>query len=86
MKKNQDYFKKHYLMSYKSINWWEEEIGEHIDFFERLEANTKYYNERIVEENKLSYAFLVGRGGFEQRLLDEIEKELVKYNASKKKK
>ena len=38
-------------MSYKSISWWEDEINEYVEFFERAEKGTKY-SQRIVDHNK----------------------------------
>ena len=72
-------------MSYKSISWWEDEINEYVDFFERIENGQKYSN-RVIEHNKEAYAALVARGNSEARILDEIEIEFQKYNAKKKKK
>ncbi len=72
-------------MSYKSIAWWEDEINEYVDFFERNEKNGKY-SKRIVDKNKEAYGALVGRGNVEAQILDEIEIEFQKYNAKKKKK
>ena len=72
-------------MSYKSIAWWEDEINEYVDFFERNEKNGKY-PKRIVDKNKEAYGALVGRGNVEAQILDEIEIEFQKYNAKKKKK
>mgnify|MGYP001297010685 CR=1 len=86
MKKlNKNYFQQNYLMSYKSIAWWEDEINEYVDFFERNEKNGKY-SKRIVDKNKEAYGALVGRGNVEAQILDEIEIEFQKYNAKKKKK
>ena len=72
-------------MSYKSIAWWEDEINEYVDFFERAEKGQKYSN-RVIDSNKEAYGALVGRGNIEAQILDEIEVEFQKYNAKKKKK
>ena len=86
MKKlNKDYFQETYLMSYKSISWWEDEINEYVEFFERAEKGQKY-SDRVIESNKEAYAALVGRGNVEANILDGIEIEFEKYNAQKKKK
>ena len=82
---NKDYFQKNYLMSYKSISWWEDEINEYVEFFERAEKGTKY-SQRIIDHNKEAYGALVARGNIEARILDGIEIEFEKYNAQKKKK
>lgn len=73
------------MMSYKSISWWEDEINEYVDFFERNENGSKY-SKRVVEKNKEAYGALVGRGNVEAEILDNIEIEFEKYNAQKKKK
>ena len=89
MKKfNKKYFQEKYLLAYKSVNWWEEEVGELVSFFENLD-NKKLkhkYSKRILEHNVNAYTALCGRGDVEAKILDEIEKEFKKYNASKKKK
>ena len=86
MKKlNKDYFQETYLMSYKSISWWEDEINEYVEFFERVEKGANY-SQRIVEDNKEAYSALVARGNIEAAILDGIEVEFQKYNAQKKKK
>jgi len=84
-KPNKSYFQENYLMSYKSIAWWEDEINEYVDFFERAEKGQKYSN-RVIDSNKEAYGALVGRGNIEAQILDEIEVEFQKYNAKKKKK
>jgi hypothetical protein len=86
MKKlNKSYFQEKYLMSYKSIAWWEDEINEMVDFFERTEKSKKY-NKRVIEQNQGAYEALVARGGVEAQILDDIEIKFQKYNAEKKKK
>ena len=83
---NKDYFQKNYLMSYKSISWWEDEINEYVEFFERAEKGHHKYSARVINSNKEAYAALVARGNIEAKILDEIEVKFQKYNAEKKKK
>ena len=47
-KPNKDYFQENYLMSYKSINWWEDEINEYVEFFERAEKGHHKYSARVI--------------------------------------
>ena len=87
MKKlNKDYFQKHYLMAYKSVAWWEEEINEYVSFFEQASNKKNKYSKRIIKINEKAYTSLMKRGGIEAKILYKIEKEFEKYNAKKKKK
>ena len=87
MKKfNKDYFQEKYLLSYKSVNWWEQEVVELVCFFENLENKKFKYSKRILDHNANAYTALCGRGNVEAKILEQTEKDFKKYNASKKKK
>ena len=73
-------------MSYKSVSWWEEEVAELIFFFDNLENKKFKYSKRIIDDIVIAYAALCGRANVESKILEGMEKEFKKYNASKKKK
>ena len=59
-----------YKMLYKSINWWEGELNNLLDFFENYGSiNTPKIN----------------RGSMEMETLDKLEKEIKNYQENEKK-
>ena len=72
------------FMSFKSLHWWEEEVKNYLYFFDN--ATKTKYNKRILKRNQQAYESLVNRGNVELNIIENIEKEIHKYNAQKKKK
>ena len=71
MKKfNKKYFQEKYLLSYKSVNWWEQEVVELVYFFENLENKKFKYSKRILDQNTNAYTTLCGRGNVEAKILE----------------
>ena len=75
-----------YRVMFKSINWWESELHNLLDFFQNYgSVNTPVFK-RLRKQNYDNYNFLLKRGGFEMDTLEKIEADIEKYNKNEKKK
>lgn len=74
-----------YKILYQSINWWEAELNNLLDFFENYGNINTPALKRLKKQNKRVYQLLVNRGSIEMDTLDRIEKEIEDYKENEKK-
>lgn len=75
-----------YRVMFKSINWWESELHNLLDFFENYGSVNTPVLKRLKKQNYNNYDFLVKRGTFEVNNLEKIEADIDEYNKNEKKK
>lgn len=75
-----------YRVMFKSINWWEDELHNLLDFFENYDNVNTPVLKRLKKQNHNDYNHLVRRGTFEMNNLEKIEADIEKYNKNEKKK
>ena len=75
-----------YRVMLKSINWWEDELHNLLDFFENYDSVNTPVLKRLKEQNYNNYNYLIKRGAFEMDNIEKIEADIEKYNKNEKKK
>ena len=74
-----------YKMLYKSINWWEGELNNLLDFFENYGSINTPKIKRLKKQNQKLYQMFVNRGSMEMETLDKLEEEIKNYQENEKK-
>ena len=75
-----------YKILSQSINWWEEELNNLLDFFENYATINTPLIKRLKKQNIKLYNMFVHRGIIEMDTLERIEKEIQDYKKNEKKK